>query len=40
MPPPKPGTEGRRDRFDPALALAVADGPVHTRPDGALVASG
>jgi hypothetical protein len=77
MPPPKPATEGRRDRqvfhemgqivralehlgpqpveelqgavgasyweknrFDRALALAVADGLVHRRPDGALVASG
>jgi hypothetical protein len=77
MPPPKPATEGRRDRqvfhevgqivralehlgpqqveelrravgadywerdrFDRALALAVADGLVHTRTDGALVASG
>ena len=77
MPPPKPATEGPRDRqifhemgqivralealgpsqledlfhavgaayweqdrFEPALALAVADGLVYRRDDGALVASG
>jgi hypothetical protein len=77
MPPPRPVTEGRRDRqvfhemgqivralealgptqpeelhravgaayweqdrFDRALALAVSDGLVYIRDDGALVASG
>jgi hypothetical protein len=29
-----------KDRFDRALALAVADGLVHRGPDGTLVASG
>jgi hypothetical protein len=33
-------TYWEKDRFDRALALAAAEGLVHTRTDGALVASG